>query len=528
VAGSGSNAVTLTGTLAQINDLLAGGNGGTVSYLINSDTPPASDTLTLSIDDGGNSGAGGPLGANDTATINITAVNDAPVNTVPAAQTGNEDVPLALAALSVSDVDGGPVEVALGVANGTLSVSLAGGATITAGANGTAALTLSGTQAQVNAALATLAYTGATNWSGADSLTMTTSDLGNFGAGGPLGDLDTIALTINPVNDLPALGANSFTINEGATLVLSGANVSATDVDDAAGGLVFSVGGVTNGYFQLASSPGVPITSFTQAQVQSGQVQFVHAGGVPAFTITVSDAAAAVGPYTANITFNGGGTPTPTPTGGGGGGSGGTTVTPPVLPPVSPIVPPGLGANLVSEFLRGGGGGGGQEGGSAVFAEAAAVLPAVQSASQAQRLAGAEALTPQVRLQSDLIETTALRGEIEVEPIRAAMQLIPARRDLELAQDDAERQQIEIVMQSVQLSGMALSVGAIWWAARAAGLVASLLASSPAWRHVDPLPVLGRDEEEEQEAWDEAASTEEKDKRDEEHRAAWVLEGQDR
>jgi hypothetical protein len=52
--------------------------------------------------------------------------------------------------------------------------------------------------------------------------------------------------------------------------------------------------------------------------------------------------------------------------------------------------------------------------------------------------------------------------------------------------------------------------------------VASLLASSPAWRHVDPLPVLGRDDEEEGE-WDESAE-EDKDHKDEEHRAAWVLE----
>jgi hypothetical protein len=79
-------------------------------------------------------------------------------------------------------------------------------------------------------------------------------------------------------------------------------------------------------------------------------------------------------------------------------------------------------------------------------------------------------------------------------------------------------------MNSVRITGMALSVGAIWWAARAAGLVASLLASSPAWRHVDPLPVLGRDdEEEEEEVWDEA-SAEEQERRDDEHRASWVLE----
>jgi hypothetical protein len=48
---------------------------------------------------------------------------------------------------------------------------------------------------------------------------------------------------------------------------------------------------------------------------------------------------------------------------------------------------------------------------------------------------------------------------------------------------------------------MALSVGMVWWAARAGGLLASLMASTPAWRHVDPLPVLGRDEDEPEIDW---------------------------
>jgi hypothetical protein len=48
---------------------------------------------------------------------------------------------------------------------------------------------------------------------------------------------------------------------------------------------------------------------------------------------------------------------------------------------------------------------------------------------------------------------------------------------------------------------MVLSVGVVWWATRAAGLVSSLLASSLAWRHVDPLPVLGRDDEESAVGW---------------------------
>jgi hypothetical protein len=65
----------------------------------------------------------------------------APVNTLPAAQAAAEDVALAISGLSVSDVDADLSAVALSVSNGTLSVSLAGGALISAGTNGSVALT---------------------------------------------------------------------------------------------------------------------------------------------------------------------------------------------------------------------------------------------------------------------------------------------------------------------------------------------------------------------------------------------------
>jgi hypothetical protein len=39
-------------------------------------------------------------------------------------------------------------------------------------------------------------------------------------------------------------------------------------------------------------------------------------------------------------------------------------------------------------------------------------------------------------------------------------------------------------------TGLGLSVGAIWWTARVSGLVTSALISTPAWRSLDPLPVL--------------------------------------
>ena len=71
-----------------------------------------------------------PAADSDTVAITVNAVNavnDAPVNTVPGAQTVAEDTALALsgaALISVVDVDGNLANVGLTVANGTLSVTL--------------------------------------------------------------------------------------------------------------------------------------------------------------------------------------------------------------------------------------------------------------------------------------------------------------------------------------------------------------------------------------------------------------------
>jgi hypothetical protein len=68
--------------------------------------------------------------------------------------------------------------------------------------------------------------------------------------------------------------------------------------------------------------------------------------------------------------------------------------------------------------------------------------------------------------------------------------------------DDTRRDRIDVLLEQVQMGGMALSVGVVWWASRVSGLLGSFLASAPAWRHIDPLPVVGRDEEEEKKWYD--------------------------
>jgi hypothetical protein len=90
--------------------------------------------------------------------------------------------------------------------------------------------------------------------------------------------------------------------------------------------------------------------------------------------------------------------------------------------------------------------------------------------------------------------------------------------------DNDSPEPLDIALESARIAGMALSVGAVWWAARAGALLASMLASTPAWRHVDPLPVLGRDEGEPQIDW----SGPDKEPAEEEASAAKVFDGNSR
>ena len=70
--------------------------------------------------------------------------------------------------------------------------------------------------------------------------------------------------------------------------------------------------------------------------------------------------------------------------------------------------------------------------------------------------------------------------------------------------EETPRDRIDVLLEQVQVGGMALSVGVVWWASRVSGLLGSLLASAPAWRHIDPLPVVGRDEDEDKKWYDHA------------------------
>ncbi|WP_342347575.1 cadherin domain-containing protein [uncultured Nitrospira sp.] len=202
----------------------------------------------------------GGTSANYDTTVTFSAVNDVPVNTVPATATVAEDTALAMTGahlISVTDVDGNLASTQLTVTQGTVTVTLSGGATISAGTNGTSTLTLSGTETDINASLASLVYQGNLNYTGADTLTTVSTD----SAGTPLSDTDVTALTVTSVNDAPVITSNGG----GPTAAVNAAEnqtsvttVTATDADVPANTLTYSIiGGADVALFSLNPSSGV-------------------------------------------------------------------------------------------------------------------------------------------------------------------------------------------------------------------------------------------------------------------------------
>ncbi|WP_413261976.1 DUF4347 domain-containing protein, partial [Floridanema flaviceps] len=96
---------------------------------------------------------------------------------------------------------------------------------------------------------------------------------------------------INNLIAAPTLVNNTLSITEGQSVVLSSTNLNSTDPNTLATALTYSITGVTNGRFELVSNAGVAITSFTQAQINNGQVRFVHDGSenAPGYNVSVSD-----------------------------------------------------------------------------------------------------------------------------------------------------------------------------------------------------------------------------------------------
>ena len=153
--------------------------------------------------------------ATDTASITVSAVNDAPtVAGVPATVTVTEDSAsgLDLSAITFTDLDNGAtLTVTFSAGAGTLAATGVTGVTV--GGTGTATLTLTGTVSAINTYLDTsgaIKYTSAANatGTGVTSIGVTAND----GAGSGDVSLGSMSVNVTGVNDAPVLTPASPTL----------------------------------------------------------------------------------------------------------------------------------------------------------------------------------------------------------------------------------------------------------------------------------------------------------------------------
>ena len=104
----------------------------------------------------------------------------------------------------------------------------------------------------------------------------------------------SITINVNAVNDAPVLSTNTgATLNEGATHTIVQTELEATDIEEAANQLTFTVNAIpSNGTLYLNAVALIVNDTYTQDDINNDRLTYTHDGGettTDAFTITVDD-----------------------------------------------------------------------------------------------------------------------------------------------------------------------------------------------------------------------------------------------
>jgi hypothetical protein len=245
---NGSASFTVTGTVANLNTALNG-----LTYRPTSGFS-GSDSLSISVAD-----AADNQSAAKSVSLTVNAIAG-PVISAPASGSLTENATLTFSSansnlISFTDSAAGTARdtLTLSVSHGTLKLSRTTGLTFTTGRNSSASFTVTGTVANLNAALSGMVYTPTRSFSGSDSLAMKVSDPNGQSAS------TSVALTVNviaPTLTAPATG----TVAQNGTLTFSRGAIKIADVN--AGTAVEQVVlTATNGKLRLGSTTGITFVS---------------------------------------------------------------------------------------------------------------------------------------------------------------------------------------------------------------------------------------------------------------------------
>ena len=249
-----------------------------IGFSSTSDNPGTSRTATVTFNDGGNTGSGGPLSDVTTVNINVVATNDAPAganNTI----TINEDTArtLTVADFGFTDPDGhalANVIIDTVPLQGRLSL---GGVTVVAGQVISAAA-ITGNQ---------LVFTPDLNENGAGYASFTFRVQDNSGSSNTDPVANTIAFNVNAVNDAPYVIApgtiNAFRSDGTPSFVLDTIRFQDADIGAGTATATFSVLPAGEGTFAAADGAALGVTE----------------GASGSNTVTLSGTMAAINDYLA-------------------------------------------------------------------------------------------------------------------------------------------------------------------------------------------------------------------------------------
>ncbi|MEZ6135354.1 MAG: LamG-like jellyroll fold domain-containing protein [Pirellulaceae bacterium] len=229
---------------------------------------------------------GTPETDTDNVAITVNAVNDAPVNSLPANRYTAMNTALTFSsgngnALQISDVDAGSnnVSVTLTQTHGTLTLASTTGLTLTSGANGTSSMTYTGTVSAINTALNVgLTFTPTTNDRALAELTIQTSDLGNSGSGGTLTDTDVIKIHVGALVVTNSTDTSNGTVTSISNLIANDGGdgislreaIAATNATAGADTIIFEIGSGTQTISLAAALPNITGTVIIDAWTQPG------------------------------------------------------------------------------------------------------------------------------------------------------------------------------------------------------------------------------------------------------------------
>jgi len=281
-------------TLESYSEVVATAHSNVPSGLADLTRDAASDFIASAAKTANPAGVDSSIDV-DRRQITTFSTDNEVANTVPTAANSTENTSFVFEGANVIVIEDGlvadeSVKVSLAVANGTLTLANSTGITIVDGADGSGNMVVEGLESDVNAALNGLIFTPDPDFSGADTLLISTDS-----PGGALTTSGSTAVNTTPANNPPELSSTAheavvaYDFENGTASTVAGAPpitvdapVEISSVDGftmGSNGLLFPRGDNRSGNNNPVSISGIPGVAANNEFSFSAQVRFDEGDG---------------------------------------------------------------------------------------------------------------------------------------------------------------------------------------------------------------------------------------------------------